>query len=164
MVSEEHKFLVINIKADDALWNTPGGLDLQPLIVEKYAEKDLKWEKDEKFYFDCYSWGDGWLEIAGGKEKYCQNVEGLDYTVTVKAPPPPGPPYHGTNTGKPFYKDIREQELKCLADRNSEWHYDAATNTGTCTKKSLTPYKPYEPEHDIRAQKQAKVVQKALNK
>ena len=82
----------------------------------------------------------------------------------VKGPAPPPPPYHGTNTGKPFYNDIREKELKCLGDRNSEWHYDAATNTGTCKHKSLTPYKPYEPEHDIRAQKSTGVVQKELKK
>jgi hypothetical protein len=50
------------------------------------------------------------------------------------------------------YNDIREHELKCLADRNREWHYDASSNTGTCTLKSLTPYKPFEPVHDIRAQ------------
>ena len=30
------------------------------------------------------------------------------------------------------YEDIREQELKCKADRNREWKYDAATNTWTC--------------------------------
>ena len=27
------------------------------------------------------------------------------------------------------YEDIREQELKCKADRNREWKYDAATKT-----------------------------------
>ncbi len=30
------------------------------------------------------------------------------------------------------YEDIREQELKCKADRNREWKYDAATNTWSC--------------------------------
>lgn len=30
------------------------------------------------------------------------------------------------------YEDIREQELKCKADPNREWKYDAATNTWTC--------------------------------
>ena len=35
---------------------------------------------------------------------------------------------HATYT----YEDIREQELKCKADRNREWKYDAATNTWAC--------------------------------
>ena len=30
------------------------------------------------------------------------------------------------------YEDVREQELKCKADRNREWKYDAATNTWAC--------------------------------
>ena len=30
------------------------------------------------------------------------------------------------------YEDIRNQELKCKADRNREWKYDAATNTWSC--------------------------------
>ena len=30
------------------------------------------------------------------------------------------------------YEDIREQELKCKADRNREWKYDAATNAWAC--------------------------------
>ena len=30
------------------------------------------------------------------------------------------------------YEDIREQELKCKADRNREWKYDAATNPWAC--------------------------------
>ena len=30
------------------------------------------------------------------------------------------------------YEDVREQELKCKADRNREWKYDAATNTWSC--------------------------------
>ena len=30
------------------------------------------------------------------------------------------------------YEDIREQELKCKADRNREWKYDASTNTWAC--------------------------------
>ena len=34
------------------------------------------------------------------------------------------------------YEDIREQELKCKADRNREWKYDAATNTWTCPLQS----------------------------
>lgn len=59
--------------------------------------------------------------------------------------------------GEDFYNDIRNQELKCLADRNREWHYDASTNTGTCTLKSYHPYEPYEPEHDIRAQVKSEV-------
>jgi len=56
--------------------------------------------------------------------------------------------------GENFYNDIRAQELKCLANRNYEWHYDAATNTGSCTQNNLTPYKPYEPVNDIRAQQE----------
>lgn len=55
--------------------------------------------------------------------------------------------------GQNAYNDIRAQELKCIANRNYEWHYDAVTNTGTCSKNNLTPYKPYEPENDIRAQR-----------
>ena len=39
------------------------------------------------------------------------------------------------------YEDIREQELKCKADRNREWKYDAATNTcaidGMCGLKHV---------------------------
>jgi hypothetical protein len=57
--------------------------------------------------------------------------------------------------GQNTYNDIRAQELKCIADRNREWHYDASTNTGACKLKSYSPYKPYEPENDIRAQKKA---------
>ena len=34
------------------------------------------------------------------------------------------------------YEDIREQELKCKADRNREWKYDAATNTWACPLQS----------------------------
>ena len=30
------------------------------------------------------------------------------------------------------YEDIRGQEIKCKADRNREWKYDAATNTWAC--------------------------------
>ena len=30
------------------------------------------------------------------------------------------------------YNDIRDKELKCVADRNREWKYDAATNTWAC--------------------------------
>ena len=54
--------------------------------------------------------------------------------------------------GQHTYNDIRAQELKCLANRNYEWHYDAESNTGSCTQNNLTPYKPYEAENDIRAQ------------
>ena len=36
------------------------------------------------------------------------------------------------NTVYYTYEDIREQELKCKADRNREWKYDAATNTWAC--------------------------------
>ena len=36
------------------------------------------------------------------------------------------------NTAHYTYEDIREQELKCKADRNREWKYDAATNTWAC--------------------------------
>ena len=120
-------------------------------------------------HLDCVGdWGNSYIEIAGSDKKYCQgqtmNNAPIVFTPTIHAPLPPPPPYHGTNTGKPFYNDIREKELKCLGDRNAEWHYDAATNTGTCKHKSLTPYKPYEPEHDIRAQKSSGVVQKALKK
>jgi hypothetical protein len=53
--------------------------------------------------------------------------------------------------GQNSYNDIRSQELKCIANRNREWHYDASTNTGSCTLKSYSPYKPYEPDNDIRA-------------
>ena len=39
------------------------------------------------------------------------------------------------------YEDIREQELKCKADRNREWKYDAATNTWACPLQSYqAPY------------------------
>ena len=39
------------------------------------------------------------------------------------------------------YEDIREQELKCKADRNREWKYDAATNTWACPLQSYnSPY------------------------
>ena len=39
------------------------------------------------------------------------------------------------------YEDIREQELKCKADRNREWKYDAATNTWACPLQQYTaPY------------------------
>ena len=34
------------------------------------------------------------------------------------------------------YEDVREQELKCKADRNREWKYDAATNTWACPLQS----------------------------
>ena len=34
------------------------------------------------------------------------------------------------------YEDIREQELKCKADRNRVWKYDAATNTWACPLQS----------------------------
>ena len=37
-----------------------------------------------------------------------------------------------TVSQKYTYEDIREQELKCKADRNREWKYDAATNTWAC--------------------------------
>ena len=36
------------------------------------------------------------------------------------------------STQRYTYEDIREQELKCKADRNREWKYDAATNTWAC--------------------------------
>ena len=36
------------------------------------------------------------------------------------------------NAASSTYEDIREQELKCKADRNREWKYDAATNTWAC--------------------------------
>ncbi len=39
------------------------------------------------------------------------------------------------------YEDIREQELKCKADRNREWKYDAATNTWACPlQQYVAPY------------------------
>ena len=38
--------------------------------------------------------------------------------------------------GQYTYEDIREQELKCKADRNREWKYDAATNTWACPLQS----------------------------
>ena len=34
------------------------------------------------------------------------------------------------------YEDIREQELKCKADRNREWKYDASSNTWACPLQS----------------------------
>ena len=34
------------------------------------------------------------------------------------------------------YEDVREQELKCKADRNRVWKYDAATNTWACPLQS----------------------------
>ena len=37
------------------------------------------------------------------------------------------------------YEDIREQELKCKADRNRLWQYDAATNTWACPLQSYAP-------------------------
>ena len=37
------------------------------------------------------------------------------------------------------YEDIREQELKCKADRNREWKYDAATNTWACPLQQYVP-------------------------
>lgn len=64
--------------------------------------------------------------------------------------------------GRDFYNDIRSQELKCLADRNSEWKYDGATNTGSCLKKSYSPYVPFVPENDIRAQKQVNATTSAV--
>ena len=33
-------------------------------------------------------------------------------------------------------EDIREQELKCLADRNREWKYDAETGQWACPLRS----------------------------
>ena len=160
---------VVFITKDSPDWLNPGGTDLQKKIVDKITKMERKWEGDVELSFDCRGdWGQAYIEVAGTDKKWCQgqtmNGPPLSGSFVVKAPIPPPPPYKGTNTGKPFYNDIREQELKCLADRNSEWHYDAATNTGTCTKNNLKPYKPYEPEHDIRAQKQAGVVQKALKK
>ena len=39
------------------------------------------------------------------------------------------------------YEDIREQELKCKADRNREWKYDAATNPWACPlQQYVAPY------------------------
>ena len=160
---------VVWITKDSPDWLKTGGLDLQQKIVDKLTTMERKWEYDENLAFDCRGdWGQAYIEVAGSDTKYCQGTTASGPpnagNFLVKAPIPPPPPYKGTNTGKPFYNDIRGQELKCIADRNSEWHYDAATNTGTCTKNNLKPYKPYEPEHDIRAQKQAGVVQKALKK
>ena len=40
------------------------------------------------------------------------------------------------STERYTYEDIREQELKCKADRNREWKYDAATNTWACPLQS----------------------------
>ena len=161
---------VIFILDQGAEWLSPGGVDLQDIIVKKIKEDGKgPWEGDRTLLFDCRgNWGKSYIEVAGDSTKYCQGQSAGgppgNYKVTVKAPAPAQPPYHGTATGEPFYEDIRSQELKCLADRNSEWHYDAKTNKGTCTHNKMTPYKPYEPEHDIRAQKQAGVVQKALKK
>ena len=44
------------------------------------------------------------------------------------------------------YEDIRNNELKCVADRNREWKYDAATNTWACPLKYYSDFnggKPY---------------------
>ena len=46
----------------------------------------------------------------------------------------------GIYRGAPYtytYNDIRDKELKCVADRNREWHYYANNNTWEC------PLKPY---------------------
>ena len=46
----------------------------------------------------------------------------------------------GIYRGRPYtytYNDIRDKELKCVADRNREWHYYANNNTWEC------PLKPY---------------------
>ena len=32
----------------------------------------------------------------------------------------------------PHYKDVRNEELKCRADRNREWVYDALNNSWLC--------------------------------
>jgi hypothetical protein len=64
--------------------------------------------------------------------------------------------------GENFYNDIRAQELKCIADRNREWKYDGATNTGSCTKNSFTPYVPFVVENDIRAQKSVNATDSTL--
>ncbi len=34
------------------------------------------------------------------------------------------------------YNDIRDKELKCIADRNREWHYYANNNTWECPLKA----------------------------
>ena len=34
------------------------------------------------------------------------------------------------------YNDIRDKELKCVADRNREWHYYANNNTWECPLKA----------------------------
>ena len=34
------------------------------------------------------------------------------------------------------YNDIRDKELKCVSDRNREWHYYANNNTWECPLKA----------------------------
>ena len=34
------------------------------------------------------------------------------------------------------YNDIRDKELKCISDRNREWHYYANNNTWECPLKA----------------------------
>ena len=45
----------------------------------------------------------------------------------------------GIYRGRPYtytYNDIRDKELKCIADRNREWHYYANNNTWECPLKA----------------------------
>ena len=45
----------------------------------------------------------------------------------------------GIYRGRPYtytYNDIRDKELKCVADRNREWHYYANNNTWECPLKA----------------------------
>ena len=42
------------------------------------------------------------------------------------------------------YNDIRDKELKCISDRNREWHYYANNNTWECPLKAY-PWAPSAP-------------------
>ena len=43
---------------------------------------------------------------------------------------------HAYNPYTYTYNDIRDKELKCVADRNREWHYYANNNTWECPLKA----------------------------
>ena len=43
---------------------------------------------------------------------------------------------HKLNPYTYTYNDIRDKELKCISDRNREWHYYANNNTWECPLKA----------------------------
>ena len=43
---------------------------------------------------------------------------------------------HAHNPYTYTYNDIRDKELKCISDRNREWHYYANNNTWECPLKA----------------------------